>query len=395
MLSQKVGLDHRCDPAKLSVVPRPDAVALQLLKWFAQNARDLPWRRTTDPYAIWISEIMLQQTQVQTVIPYWERWMQQLPDVKALATAKFERVLKLWEGLGYYTRARNLHRAAQLLLEQHLGAVPQSHTELQGLPGIGAYTAGAICSIAFNQPTPILDGNVTRVLARLYGVHQNVKAPRTKARLWLKAQELITAAASARRVRGRRCAMFNQALMELGATVCRPKQPSCSVCPVAELCEARQNGCTESLPNLGPRPGSTPRRFIAFIVHRDHRFAARQRPAGTVNACLWEFPNIEVSDPVAPLKHLAFACLGATPTAFQQLCVVRHTITRFRIQLEAYHTDLADASSIPQLKTARWCTVRELHELALPSAHRRILAAIERSDLRLHAPILPNKIPIA
>src|SRR5690349_4448454 len=191
-----------------------------LLAWFAANARELPWRRTKDPYAIHVSEIMLQQTQVKTVIPYWERWMRELPTIEALAKAKPDRVLKLWEGLGYYSRARNLQKAAQLILAGHDGVFPGDLEKILGLPGIGPYTAGAISSIAFGLPAPIVDGNVTRVLARYLGIRGDPKSRETKNALWEAAGRLVNAAHDLNA-----CGDFNEALMELGATVCLPHQP--------------------------------------------------------------------------------------------------------------------------------------------------------------------------
>ena len=175
-----------------------------LLDWFAQNARDLPWRRTRDPYAIWVSEIMLQQTQVKTVIPFWERWLCELPTIADAANASSDKLHKLWEGLGYYTRVRNLQKAAQVVMEKHSGRFPENFDDVLALPGIGRYTAGAICSIAFNQPTPILDGNVIRVLTRIFGIAENPKEKKTNARLWQLAAELVTRAKTGKDAAARR-----------------------------------------------------------------------------------------------------------------------------------------------------------------------------------------------
>src|SRR5271169_946329 len=211
-----------------------------LLDWFATNARDLPWRRTRDPYAIWVSEIMLQQTQVKTVIPFWNRWMRELPTIEVAAKAPSAKIHKLWEGLGYYTRVRNLQKAAQLIVERHDGVFPRTFAEVLELPGIGRYTAGAICSIAFNQPTPLLDGNVIRVLTRIFGIAENPKEKETNARLWQLAEELVSIAGGARLRRAQikshgstesrpteeqNCSHLNQSLMELGALVCTPRNP--------------------------------------------------------------------------------------------------------------------------------------------------------------------------
>ena len=263
-----------------------------LLNWFSANARDLPWRRTRDPYAIWVSEIMLQQTQVKTVIPYWERWLRELPTLKAVANASPDKIHKLWEGLGYYTRARNLQKAARQIVAQQSAdsksrrrrgneaqtskkietphvvsyKFPENFDDVLALPGIGRYTAGAICSIAFNQPTPILDGNVIRVLTRIFGIAENPKEKETNARLWKLAAELVATAVKHHTPRSSRreeahseignrqslltsaatktgnCSALNQSLMELGALVCTPRNPQCAICPAKKLCVAfREN----------------------------------------------------------------------------------------------------------------------------------------------------------
>src|SRR5579872_7438421 len=213
-----------------------NGLVCSLLNWFCQNARDLPWRRTNDPYAIWISEIMLQQTQVKTVISYWTRWMEKLPNVETFARARPQQVLKLWEGLGYYARVRNAHAAAKEIVQKFSGKFPAKFDDVLALPGIGRYTAGALCSIAFNQPEPILDGNAARVLCRIFGIRHDPREKATNARLWRIARELVEAAArethTASASNGgdgiRPCSALNQALMELGALVCTPTQPKCS-----------------------------------------------------------------------------------------------------------------------------------------------------------------------
>src|SRR5437867_10485667 len=186
-------------------IAKQQELVIPLLKWFCRNARDLPWRHTRDPYAIWVSEIMLQQTQVKTVIPYWQRWMAELPAIAALAKATPERVLKLWEGLGYYTRARNLQAAAQLIMAEHGGRFPRELPQVLALPGVGRYTAGAICSIAFNQPAPILDGNVVRLLTRLFGIQENPRQPAANAQLWALAEQLVGGVAKGRHDGDRNC----------------------------------------------------------------------------------------------------------------------------------------------------------------------------------------------
>jgi len=217
------------------------AMHTSLLAWFKKNKRDLPWRRTDDPYAILVSEIMLQQTRVTTVIPYFERWMKAFPTAKPLASAKLDKVLKLWAGLGYYSRARNLQKAAQAIMSEHGGKVPSNVTTLRTLPGIGRYTAGAVASIAFNKPAPILDGNVIRVLSRLFLIGEDTTMSETRERLWRLAEEIIP--------RGR-AGDFNESMMELGAIVCLPGEPLCEVCPLNKVCRASAKGKAGQLPVL-------------------------------------------------------------------------------------------------------------------------------------------------
>ena len=319
---------------------------------------------------------MLQQTQVKTVLPYWERWMRELPDVHALARAKAERVLKLWEGLGYYTRARNLHRAAQVVIGQHGGIFPQRFEEVVALPGVGRYTAGAICSMAFNQPTPLLDGNVIRVLTRLFGIHANAKEKQTNARLWQLAEDLVQTAAQLPARRGPfasagNCSSLNQSLMELGAALCTPRQPQCGACPLRASCIARKAGTQETLPNLGQRVETTARRIAAFVVEKDDRFLVRQRPADVVNAHLWEFPNVEL-EPGVTLPSAAQS-LRVRLESPQPFCVVKHSITRYRITLEAFRARQMKSSGS---KDCHWLRLEELEELPFAAAHRRVLRAI-------------------
>lgn len=358
-----------------SKAPTIGGLVRPLLAWFRENARDLPWRRTTDPYAIWISEIMLQQTQVKTVIPYWERWMRELPTVQSLASARPEKALKLWEGLGYYTRARNLQRAAAAIVTEHSGRFPKIFDEVLALPGIGRYTAGAICSIAFNQPVPILDGNVVRVLARLFGIGENPREKNANARFWKLAETLVRKAARAQRGRARNCSALNQSLMELGATLCTPRRPKCLACPVRRKCVARSEGRTTELPALGPTPASIERRFVAFVVQKRGRFLVRRRPAGVVNARLWEFPNFEVAGGRADILRLAKGVVGACRVSLDPCFRVKHTITRYRITVDVFRVEALKDSSI-RAPGRRWCSLSGLEKLAFPSAHRKIAGRI-------------------
>jgi len=402
-----------------------------LLNWFAANARDLPWRRTRDPYAIWVSEIMLQQTQVKTVIPFWNRWLRELPTIESAAKASSAKIHKLWEGLGYYTRVRNLQKAAQQIVAQHRSGVsaerrkldeikkcgflpkaatfPKFFDDVLALPGIGRYTAGAICSIAFNQPTPILDGNVIRVLTRIFGIGENPKEKQTNARLWQLAKELVSIAGGARLRRAQikshgstesrpteeqNYSHLNQSLMELGALICTPRNPECLICPVKKLCVAFKENRTEELPNLGKREPATARRFIAFVVERGGHFLVRQRPAGVVNAHLWEFPNFEISingssgcESAHSLNQKKQSRLTSAATIknseivraarelgfeFQNakfLHTVKHSITRYRITLQAFHMRSPKASKQFQ---GKWLAPSQFDSLAFTAAHKKL-----------------------
>ncbi len=367
-----------------------------MLDWFSANARDLPWRRTRDPYAIWVSEIMLQQTQVKTVIPYWERWMRELPTIKAVANASPDKIHKLWEGLGYYTRVRNLQKAARQIVEKHDGKFPDNFDDVLALPGVGRYTAGAICSIAFNQPTPILDGNVIRVLTRVFGISQNPREKKTNAQLWQLAKNLVGRTVPTLLRRSRDTAPYhsflNQSVMELGALICIPRNPDCPACPLKKLCIAFREDRVNELPNLGKRPPSTARHFIAFVVEQRGHFLVRQRPAGVVNAHLWEFPNVECTNSEADVKQIFKTIFSIKPARIRPLCTVKHSITRYRITLEAWRVSFGGASSMrpnnfkmghrrtPPSKIGVWLSPAKLDSLALTSAHRKILRRLQHSQ---------------
>lgn len=390
-------------------------LATALLGWFAVHARDLPWRRTRDPYAIWVSEIMLQQTQVKTVIPFWERWLRELPTIEAVAKADSAKIHKLWEGLGYYTRVRNLQMAAQQIVNRRrdefhespaknqvrdsqrssLRNLPakflENYDEVLALPGIGRYTAGAICSIAFNQPTPILDGNVIRVLTRLFGIAENPKEKAANARLWQLAEELVSHAKTQRRKKNNSplrafaplrednsCSHLNQSLMELGALVCTPRNPQCLACPVKKLCVAFAENRVDELPNLGKREAATARHFLAFAVECGGNFLVQQRPAGVVNAHLWEFPNVEITG-TKPDAPAAFQKIfGVKPKVIQPLRTVKHSITRYRITLEAFFVSLAKR---PAKTNGRWLAPAEFDSIAFSSAHKKLASAAAKSIL--------------
>lgn len=348
-------------------------VASSLVSWFRRHARPLPWRDRPSPYGIWVSEIMLQQTQVKTVIPYWERWMRVLPDIPALARADQSRVLKLWEGLGYYRRARHLHAAAKQLAAQNNGRLPQTLVELRRLPGIGRYTAGAIASIAFHQPAPIVDGNVSRVLSRLFAIRASTRRAGSQARLWKIADRLVHHAS----VAGGNSAECNQALMELGATVCTPRQPDCPACPVRSVCSAFARNQVLRFPARARRPPLVRRRFRAFVAEREGLFAVRQRPQGGINGLLWEFPNVEAAIKIAAPAQ-AQTLFGMRPVRCRPWMDFEHTITRSRITLEVYRVRLRPAST--RMPGLLWLAWSELRELPLAAAHRRIVTQAETAE---------------
>lgn len=383
-------------------------ISARLLAWFATNARDLPWRKTSDPYGIWVSEVMLQQTQVKTVIPYWERWMRELPTLQALAKAQPSRIHKLWEGLGYYHRVRNMQQTARVISQKHAGRFPQTIEALLDLPGIGPYTAGALCSIAFDQPEPALDGNVIRVLTRVFGVADDPRQTETQSNLWQLAKALVQRAVnesqalslasgqrsllrtSKRAGAGgpgaertpiacsafqRPASAFNQALMELGALVCTPRDPRCSVCPLAGDCVALRDGKVAELPRKVPRPKMTSRRFLAFVVQHGDRFLVRQRPAGEVNAHLWEFPNIEVTREPVELRKAARRAVGRAPTELVDFGSIKHSITRYRITLDVFRGSL-EGNQTGSDGNGRWLTRAALDRLPFASAHKKIRARL-------------------
>ncbi len=367
-------------PRRRSPAPTAAEIVGALLPWFAAHARDLPWRRTLDPYAIWVSEIMLQQTQVKTVIPYWERWLHSLPDVCSLAEAPEDQVLKLWEGLGYYTRARNLQKAAKVVVAQHGRRFPGETSDILALPGIGRYTAGAIASIAFNQPRPILDGNVIRVLTRLFALAGDPKEKGLNAHLWKLAEELVTAAANAPSANRQplfagNCSALNQALMELGATVCTPRGPTCPVCPIATMCAAKRAGRPEDFPQARIRAAITELRLVVVVLERGGKFLVRRRPRAVVNARLWEFPNQELVNRATDARTAAAKWLGLSASAFTRLKPVKHSITRYRITLDVFRAN-AGKQSLPIEEGATWADVATLDRLAVTSAHRRIVQQI-------------------
>jgi A/G-specific adenine glycosylase len=326
----------------------------KLLRWYATHKRDLPWRRTGDPYAIWVAETMLQQTQVKTVLPYYARFMESFPTVEALHRAPLQRVLRLWSGLGYYRRAENLKKAARDVIRQHGGKLPDRHDQLRALPGIGDYTAGAILSIAFEQPHPAIDGNVRRVFSRLFRV--------TDEKRLRKVAGVI--------VRGLSPGNFNQALMELGATVCTPREPRCDSCPVAANCADRSRKQPAKKSNHRPVLKVRNVSWPLAVVHNRGKILLRRRSNGGLLANLWELPGGESvgrTDSLTTLKS-KLGELSARCSMAKQLGVIRHSITYRRIRAPIFFMNCSASSSIRLPgKDWRWVKPSNLNRHAISS----------------------------
>ncbi|ACV68183.1 A/G-specific adenine glycosylase [Desulfohalobium retbaense] len=354
----------------------------QLLEWFAAHQRDLPWRRTYAPYAVWISEIMLQQTQMDRAVGYFQRWMERFPDIASVAAASEDEILTYWEGLGYYSRARNIHKAAQTLVREHDGVFPRTRKALLALPGIGPYTAGAILSIGFGQDEPAVDANVERILARLTDIDTPVKTKPAQEAIHTAARDLLPPG---------RCREFNQALMELGALVCRARAPRCPNCPVAPFCEARRLGITDQRPVPGKRPVITPLEIVTgVLVHRGRLFIQKRR-SDSVWANLWEFPGGRVEPEETPENAVVREFWEETEFAVKaadKITVIRHGYTTYKVTLHCFFCTLENSSnSLPEpvlhaAQEALWTPPDRLHEFAFPAAHRKLIDTIQR-DLRL------------
>jgi A/G-specific adenine glycosylase len=348
------------------------AIGRELLGWYRRHRRDLPWRRSRDPYRIWVSEIMLQQTQVATVIGYYERWMQRFPDLAALARADADAVLSAWEGLGYYSRARNLLAAARRVVDEHGGELPRTLAELRGLPGIGRYSAGAIASIAYGAAEPAVDGNIVRVLSRLFCLEGDPKRAPLAERIWELARRLIPEGEARD---------FNQALMELGATCCTPKQPSCERCPISTRCAAWQRDAVESFPAPSRRAAVVEESRAAAVIWRNGRvLTVRQRVDAARWASMWMFPDalcVSGESAAETLQHAVRETTGVLVESQGQALLLQHQVTRFRITLEVHRCRVLEgrARALGYAELA-WSAPDALAELAMPTAHRKIARSL-------------------
>ncbi len=352
-----------------------------LLKWYRQHARTLPWRETSDPYSIWVSEIMLQQTQVATVIPYWERWMKTLPTISALADASADQIHKLWEGLGYYRRVRLMQKAAIFIQENHHGTFPEDFEAILALPGIGPYTAGAISSIAFDKPSPILDGNVMRVLTRVYGIQKNPKESTCQKGLWELSRSWVQQAHLLIPRKRHDCSHLNQALMELGATVCLPNQSAkCDQCPIRKKCKAYELKIVSALPNLPQRRSNVFVHRLVLVIKSQGKFMIQKPKANEHNSGMCEFFNFQVQKTkkgklTPEMVQEELSQRGMEYQGLSHLLTLKHTITHHRITLHCFTiTQCLDSKTNPE--DTLWCTKRQIEMAAMPSAHQKIRRAV-------------------
>jgi A/G-specific adenine glycosylase len=348
----------------------PAEVSNRLLAWYSKEGRALPWRENRDPYRIWLSEIMLQQTTVVAVIPYYERFLQRFPTVETLASASLDDVISMWAGLGYYSRARNLHRAAQQIVSKQ-GVFPETLEGLLELPGVGRSTAGAILSIAFDQPAPILDGNVRRVLVRLFAWQEDPRSSRAEKQLWQWAEALTP---------NQHPHDYAQAIMDLGATVCVPRKPVCNSCPLQELCQARKEGLAEQLPVARKQKKIPVRQQIALLIKRSGSLLLRQRPPEGFLGGLWEFPAVELSTDQQPRQaaERLLADLGLSG-ALSEVGEVRHAYSHFKLDLSVFEVEIDLVEAVAEEDPYRWFAREEMGGLPLHGAHRKVSDQFENT----------------
>lgn len=344
------------------------AIRDALRLWFKDAARSMPWRGTRDPYAIWLSEILLQQTRVEQGTPYYERFFKAFPTVQALAKAHEDRVLKLWEGLGYYSRARNLHKAAKIIAIDRDGVFPTNAAQWETLPGVGRYTAGAIASIALNERVPVLDGNVIRVLSRLFNIDASTDDTATRNHLWALASELVPDDAPGD---------FNQAVMELGALVCTPRNPACATCPLTKRCAARAAGVQEERPVRNAKKAVPREMWVCSVIERDGRYLVGKRPGKGLLGGLWELPAGPMRAGEShgqSLKRIAADELGLTISPGKLIATVAHAYTHLHVSMVVYRCRVVQGEALGRTHVeTRWLTVSELRKLALPKINLKFL----------------------
>jgi A/G-specific adenine glycosylase len=346
----------------------------KLIKWYQANHRDLPWRSSSTPYHIWVSEVMLQQTQVKTVLNYYRRFLTKFPNIKRLAAADLQAVLKVWEGMGYYARARNLHRAAKAVVRDHGGRIPDQWEAFHNLPGVGDYIAAAVLSIAFNQPHPVVDGNVKRVLARLHKIHAPVNQQSSYRQFEKAAAKLLSA---------RRPGIFNQAMMELGALICKPRNPLCDACPLTRICRAYQTQQVTDFPKR-QKSKATPQYHIAVgVVFRNGRVLITRRKAEGMLGGLWEFPGGKIKDG----ESAQAACIREIKEEVnldvhidRHLAQVKHAYTHFKIVMEVFCCKYVSGRVYLRGPEAfRWIRLNEYKNYPFPKANHKFIPLLIRS----------------
>ncbi|RLB69584.1 MAG: A/G-specific adenine glycosylase [Deltaproteobacteria bacterium] len=350
----------------------PADVAPCLLAWYGQSGRDLPWRNTRDPYRIWLSEIMLQQTTVTAVIDYYHRFLAKIPTVEHLAAASLEDVIDLWAGLGYYSRARNLHAAAKLIVEQFNGHFPEDVETLQQLPGVGRSTAGAISALAFDRRAPILDGNVRRVLCRLFALQKPPRSTAAEKQLWYWSEQLTPSES---------VHDYTQAIMDLGAMVCIPLKPLCHECPLSELCQARKLGLERQLPLKHVAKPIPTRHEVVLLIDHHGRYLVRRRLVEGFLGGMWEFPTISIPEGEAPESKLHLLCSDfGLNGAVEQIGHSQHVYSHFRLKSAIYCKKIANLSRLAEGDN-HWFPLAELKNIALHGAHKKVLVELQKSGV--------------
>lgn len=349
--------------------PTKNKVFIQqnLINWFQKNQRELPWRKKYEPYHVWISEIMLQQTQVTTALPYFDRWIKELPDIKSVATASEDKILKLWEGLGYYSRARNLQKAAQVIMKEYDGQFPDKYENILKLPGIGSYTAGAITSIAFNKRKAIVDGNIIRVISRLMNFHENTRLQENVKKFWT----WMDNATPDKNTRD-----FNQGMMELGALICTPRNPKCTQCPLKEKCLGRIKDTAQLLPNRGEKSEKIAIQVAIAIIHKNGKVFIQKRPSEGLMGGLWEFPGGKVEDekPKAAMEREIKEELGISLQNIKLFKKIRHGYTKFSVDLNCFTADHAKGKvKLTAAAKGKWVKLDDLNKYPFPAANVKLI----------------------
>ncbi|NIO04149.1 MAG: A/G-specific adenine glycosylase [Proteobacteria bacterium] len=340
----------------------------QLVAWFRIHQRRLPWRQTKDPYAIWVSEVMLQQTQVKTVLPFYQRFMQKFPDIQHLARADLQEVLKVWERMGYYGRARNLHKAARIVVEEMDGKIPEDYLQFRLLPGVGDYIGAAVFSLAFDKPHPVLDGNVKRVISRLFLIESPMTTSSSTRYLKERASQLLDRS---------RPGVFNQAMMELGATTCQPRKPICSECPVSLFCQSCQTGRQHEIPVTMSAKAVPTYHLATGVVYRDNHLLITRRNTRGLLGGLWEFPGGKVKKgetaEQACLRELREE-VNLSVEILGRITQVKHAYTHFRIVMDVFRCRYGSGEVVLRGPVDyRWITTEEIDQFPFPGANHKFI----------------------